>query len=255
MSQQVDFSGETHTLPDANERGWGSAVTAFLVEVAQNALTLTTTLLAELDLGATAGLRALWLRSKTANPAAAGFTRLARADTHSWRNQANDADLELGVDASDNLEWEGADVVTVSGTQTLTNKTLSAPALSGVATGSFTAPAFTALGAPAANWDPEVGNSAPRYWKDALGFVHVLGILNATGVGSSTFFAAGALPVNHRPLASRLGKAHFYDDSTGSETLCPCYAAADGSMLVVFPGVAAASGDTLSFEVSFLAEQ
>lgn len=112
MSQNVDFNGETHTLPTQGERGWAAAVTAFLVEVAENAISMGMALAAEWDLGATYGIRAKWFRSQTTNPATIGAVRLARADVVAFRNQANGADLSLGVDTSNNLEWEGSDVVT-----------------------------------------------------------------------------------------------------------------------------------------------
>lgn len=105
MSQSADFNGETHTIPEQNERGWGPAVTALLIALAENALTSTLSLLAEMDLGSTYGIRAKWFRSRTASPAEAGAVRLARADTVSWRNEANDDDHTLGPDEFDELHW------------------------------------------------------------------------------------------------------------------------------------------------------
>jgi hypothetical protein len=43
--------------------------------------------------------------STTANVAASGNIRLARADTQAWRNNGNSADLPLGVSASDRLQF------------------------------------------------------------------------------------------------------------------------------------------------------
>lgn len=123
MSVQVSFNGQTYTLPTAGEKGWAAALTSFLQAVAANALTTVVTLVAEMDLGATYGIRAKWFRSQTTNPAAAGVGRLARADTISWRNQASDADLPLGVDSSNNLEFNSVDILTATGTQTVSGKT------------------------------------------------------------------------------------------------------------------------------------
>lgn len=139
MSEQVDFNGEEHTLPSPREKGWGAAVTAFLREVAENALTSAFILAAEMDLGATYGIRSLWFRSKTSNPADGGVVRLARADTVAWRNQANGANLALGPDSTNLLEFNGVDLVDVSTAQTLTTKTLTAPVVAGGAlSGTFT---------------------------------------------------------------------------------------------------------------------
>jgi hypothetical protein len=65
------------------------------------------TLASELDLGANFGLRALYLRSETTNPAGSGLVRLAAADLLAWRNAANSADLTLGLDGADALTFAG----------------------------------------------------------------------------------------------------------------------------------------------------
>ncbi len=124
MSTSVDFNGETHRVPQRRDTGWGDYLSALLLSLAQNALTAVPTLLAELDLGSTYGIRAKWFRSKTTNPADAGAVRLARADTVSWRNQAAGADLPLGPGTDDLLEFNGVDVADVSTAQTLLNKTV-----------------------------------------------------------------------------------------------------------------------------------
>lgn len=129
MSVQKTFAGVTYTLPTKDERGWAAQVTAFLAAVADNALTTALTLAAEMDLGATFGIRAMWFRSKTSNPAAGGAVRLARADHIRWRNQTNTADLTLGFDSSNSFQVNSVTLVTVSDTQTLTDKTLTSPVI------------------------------------------------------------------------------------------------------------------------------
>lgn len=47
------------------------------------------------------------ITSLATNPAVNGFIRLAHSDTIDWRNQANSADLALGVNASDQLTFTG----------------------------------------------------------------------------------------------------------------------------------------------------
>lgn len=50
------------------------------------------------------------LDSSTPNQAASGFLSLAHADTLAWRNNANSADLPLGINASDQLTFNGSAV-------------------------------------------------------------------------------------------------------------------------------------------------
>jgi hypothetical protein len=129
MSVDIVWDGTTYPFPSGQERGWGASVTALVQAIAATAMTQTPTLTAELDLGATYGIKSVWFRSRTANPAAAGAVRLARADTVSWRNQANGADLPLGPGSDNLLEFNAIDVVDVSTAQTLTSKTLTAPTI------------------------------------------------------------------------------------------------------------------------------
>jgi hypothetical protein len=57
------------------------------------------------DTGGTAQRFPWELFSRTANPAASGIVRFAKTDTLAWRNNANGADLPLGIDGSDNLSY------------------------------------------------------------------------------------------------------------------------------------------------------
>lgn len=76
------------------------------------------------DVNSATLMQASRFQSRTGSGATAGQLRFARTDEIHWRNQANSADLILGVDTSDNLEWEGIDVVLTTATQTLTAKTI-----------------------------------------------------------------------------------------------------------------------------------
>lgn len=125
MSVSVTLNSVSYTLPSIDETGWGANVTAWMQAVSSSTLQKSGgvfTLTADADFGATYGLKSNYFTSRTANAASAGVVRLARADAIKWRNEANGADLALGVDSSNNLEWESVDVVTATGTQTLTNK-------------------------------------------------------------------------------------------------------------------------------------
>lgn len=110
MAQSLVVNGVAYSFPDVPEEDWGQNVTDWAVAVTQNMLQRsggTFTLGAEVDFGATYGLASAYFKSRTSNPASAGAVRLARADEIKWRNQANGADLTLGVNASNQLTYEG----------------------------------------------------------------------------------------------------------------------------------------------------
>lgn len=64
-------------------------------------------LLADVDFGTAFGLKSLYYKTRTSNISSAGQFRLARADTISWRNETNDNNLALAVDASNILTFNG----------------------------------------------------------------------------------------------------------------------------------------------------
>lgn len=144
MSIPLNVNGIVYDYPETDDQDWGpdatdwaSAVTTGMLQKAGGLFQL----LAEADFGSGFGLKALYYKSRTANPAAAGQVRFARADLLSWRNQANSGDLSLGVSASDNLQFNGVDiqpVISVTDTATI-DLTLTGSALSAdIVTGSIT---------------------------------------------------------------------------------------------------------------------
>lgn len=109
------YNGNTYTLPlPGDNYAWGGGVTSYLVAlgVSLNPSSGTFTLASELDFGALFGVKTLYLKSRTANPAGTGIVRLARTDQVVWRNQANTADLVLAVNASNQLTFNGLVVQT-----------------------------------------------------------------------------------------------------------------------------------------------
>jgi len=122
MSQSVTLNGSSFTIPDVGENDWGQNVTDFLVAIPGAVLQKSGgafTLTAEVDFGATYGLKSAYFKSRTANPASAGAVRLAKTDVVSFRNNANGADLDVGIDAADALTFASNKVVTVAGAFTL----------------------------------------------------------------------------------------------------------------------------------------
>ena len=109
-------TNDTDWGPDAT--GWAAAVTNGMLQKAGGVFQLT----AEADFGTSFGLKSLYYKSRTANPASAGQIRFGRPDLINWRNQANSGDLSLGIDSSDNLVYNGVPIVgsfTVADTATI----------------------------------------------------------------------------------------------------------------------------------------
>lgn len=129
MTQNVSWNGSTYPIPDVGNRQWGQNVTNYLVALAAGALSKAGgnfTLTADVNFGASFGLIAKYLKSNSSNTAQSGVVRFANAESIVWRNAANSADKALKVNASDRLEFDGANVVMPSTTDTLTNKTIDA---------------------------------------------------------------------------------------------------------------------------------
>lgn len=62
----------------------------------------------EVDFGSSFGLKSLYIKTVSSNPASTGVLRLANADVLAWRNTANTNNLSLSVDSSDRLLWNGS---------------------------------------------------------------------------------------------------------------------------------------------------
>ncbi len=132
MSTSVTFNAVSYTIPAVGDASWGAAVSSYLIAIAGGALQKSGgafTLTADVDFGATFGLKAPYLKSKTANIASSGVLQLAKTDTIGWRNNANGGNLLLGINASDLATFNSIALVDISTAQTLTNKTLTAPVI------------------------------------------------------------------------------------------------------------------------------
>lgn len=110
MSVNVTIAGVVFAFPTDGEENWGNVVTTWAQAVSSQLLQRTGgsfSLTAEVDFGATFGTMQAYLKSRTSNIATAGLVRMARTDVIDWRNQANSANLPLGVDSSNNLTFNG----------------------------------------------------------------------------------------------------------------------------------------------------
>ncbi len=114
MGTNTVFNGTTYVVPSVGDSRWGANVSAYLIAIAAGALQKTGgnfTLTADVNFGATYGLVSAYFKSRTSNIATAGAVRLANTDLVDWRNAANDGNLPLGVNASDELEFNGDTII------------------------------------------------------------------------------------------------------------------------------------------------
>lgn len=119
----VTWNGQSFTVPATGDQSWSgsSGVDGLLISLAQNGFQKTGglfTLAADADFGPTAGLKAVYFKTRTSNLASAGAIRFAVTDLINWRNNANNADLSLGVNGSDQLTWRGNALLTSTGALT-----------------------------------------------------------------------------------------------------------------------------------------
>lgn len=116
MSLNVTLNGSVYIIPETGEVGWGGNTTSYLVAIAAGVLQKTGgsfLLSAEIDFGASFGLKSLYYKSRSSNIATTGILRLNNnSDAVSWRNVANSTDLPLTVDSSDRLSYNGSPVLT-----------------------------------------------------------------------------------------------------------------------------------------------
>lgn len=108
MSEIITFplpTGPNFNIPDVGDENWGQNVTNFLVAIPSGVMPTSGTfsLTGDVSLGPTFGLVSQYFKTATINPASAGFLRLSKTDSIDWRNNANSANLSLGIDGSDRL--------------------------------------------------------------------------------------------------------------------------------------------------------
>lgn len=122
MSQIKTLNGVQYTLPQFNDTGWGAntgnVLTQYMAAIADVTLQLSGgsfTLTADVDFGANFGLKPLYIKTRASNPSSEGLIRLAHTDTIAWRNNVNNDNLVMEVDASDNLLWNRTQKVLLSG--------------------------------------------------------------------------------------------------------------------------------------------
>lgn len=119
----LQVNGGSYSYPELDDSGWGIIATAWAAAISTATLQKvggTFTLTAEVDFGANYGLKSLYFKSRTVDTATSGQIRLAREDTISFRNTANNQNLALAVNGTDRLTWNGV-ILEVGGALTGTD--------------------------------------------------------------------------------------------------------------------------------------
>lgn len=116
MATNVTYNGVTYSVPQNGNSGWGTQLTAYLVALASGSLTKAggvVTLTANLDLGANYGIKSIFF-SDRGTAASAGIFRLSNNTAVSWRNAANDGNLDLTVNSSNVLMFNSLPVAALA---------------------------------------------------------------------------------------------------------------------------------------------
>jgi len=116
MSTSVTLNAVSYSIPAVGESNWGTSVSSYLVALSTGVLQKaggTFTLTADVDFGATYGLKSAYYKSR-GTVSSAGVMRLANAESVGWRNAANGADKLLKVNSSDVLEFDGNPITAIA---------------------------------------------------------------------------------------------------------------------------------------------
>lgn len=151
MATSLVINGVSYPYPDTADQSWGTAASAWAAAVTTGMLQKaggTFALTADVNFGTNFGVLSKYFTSQTSNSAASGVVRLANADGIGFRNVGNTADILLQPDADGILKYNSIDLVNLSATQTLTNKTITGTFV-GNLTGNITGTAASVTGTAA----------------------------------------------------------------------------------------------------------
>lgn len=127
MSIVLSVNGINYNFPQEGDENWGSDVTNWAQAITLGVLQKSGglfTLTSEVDFGANFGIKSVYFKSRGSNIASGGILRLANAELVSWRNAGNTADLSIRVNSSNWLQFNSIDLVDLSTSQTISNKSV-----------------------------------------------------------------------------------------------------------------------------------
>lgn len=110
MPVPATFNGVVYQIPTQGDLNWAPPLTRYLVALAAGAISPSGgsyPLTSDLNFGSSFGLVAPYYKSSSANISTAGVLRLSNTDSIGWRNFANNGNLLLGVNTSDQLTFNG----------------------------------------------------------------------------------------------------------------------------------------------------
>lgn len=167
MATPVTYVGTQYLVPAYQDTGYAQGngnLSSYLIALATGSLTLSGgnfPLTADANFGASFGLKSLYYKSRNASVASTGIVRLGSAEMICWRDNLDNADLELTTNASDQLTYNGLVIATSTGALVGTTLTLSATSNQMViGTTNTTTVSYTAPVASRVYTVPDAGGSA-----------------------------------------------------------------------------------------------
>lgn len=131
MSTIVSVAGSSYSVPQEGDSGWANDVTNLLIQLATSTKVLQVNsnsfpLNQELSFGNSYGIKVQYIKSQATNPSSTGVVRLGNNESIGFRNAANSADFLLTVNASNKLTYNSLELVDLSSSQILSNKSIDA---------------------------------------------------------------------------------------------------------------------------------
>jgi hypothetical protein len=204
MALNLVVNGVTYQYPETGDETWGDQATSWAQAITNGVLQKSGGLFqltADVDFGSTKGLTANYFNSRTTTISTAGVLRLAKTDSIGWRNNANGGNLILGIAATDRLQYAGIDLVDLSSSQTLTNKSMSGSSntFTNIGDGALTTPYIKADGTRGLSGNWNAGNFSIT----ASGIVIGLATNQIGGVATITNGGTLTLPTSTDVLVGR----------------------------------------------------